>query len=48
MDRKLPLISAVGHKRTFCGAISVSALPPESGHPQRKNNVCFGPKADIS
>ncbi|MFZ0029200.1 MAG: hypothetical protein WAK72_23900, partial [Pseudolabrys sp.] len=40
--------SALGHKRTFCSAIGMSAFPPIADVGGAKRNVRFVPKADIS
>ena len=40
-------MSALGHKRTFRGAIVMSALPPKADIGRLDWNVRFGPEADI-
>ena len=40
-------MSALGHKRTFCGAKAMSALPPIADIRSAKTNVCFVPLADL-
>jgi hypothetical protein len=40
-------MSALGHKRTFRGAIAMSALPPKTDISLFKWNVCYGPIADV-
>ena len=41
-------MSALGHKRTFRGAIVMSALPPKADIPRTRCYVRFVPIADIS
>jgi hypothetical protein len=38
-------MSALGHKRTFCGTKVMSALPPKADLCGANKHVCFGPKA---
>jgi hypothetical protein len=40
-------MSALGHKRTFRLALSMSALPPKADIEATQTNVCFVPKADF-
>jgi hypothetical protein len=40
-------IFAGGHKRTFCDAGAMSALPPIADMCGATRDVCFGPIADI-
>ena len=40
-------MSALGHKRTFCAAEAMSALPPKADMCDAKTNVRFVPIADI-
>ena len=40
-------MSALGHKRTFCNATAMSALPPKADIGTQSWNVRFVPKADI-
>ena len=42
-----PLMSAMGHKRTFSKVCAMSALPPEADIDRHDWNVRFVPKADI-
>jgi hypothetical protein len=42
-----PLMSALGHKRTWRDQIAMSALPPIADIPRRNLNVRFVPGADI-
>src|SRR5262249_35647737 len=41
------LMSALGHKRTFCDARGMSALPPKADIRARGWNVRFGPIAGV-
>jgi hypothetical protein len=41
-------MSALGHNRTFGGAIVMSALPPKADMCDAARDVRFGPKADIA
>jgi len=43
----MPLASALGHKRTFCDAAAMSALPPKADIPRDEQHVCFVPIADL-
>src|SRR4029077_1781713 len=45
---KARLVSALGHKRTFCDAGVMSALPPKADSCSAPADVCFVPKADIA
>ena len=40
-------MSALGHKRTFCNATAMSALPPKADIAESCCHVRFVPKADI-
>ena len=40
-------MSALGHKRTFCVAIVMSALPPKADMCSAARDVRYGPTADI-
>jgi hypothetical protein len=42
------LMSALGHKLTFCDARAVSALPPKADMAERVCDVRFVPISDIS
>jgi len=42
-----PLMSALGHKQTFCIAWPMSALPPIADIGTHSRDVCFVPEADI-
>ena len=42
-----PLMSALGHKRTFRDADAMSALPPKADIGTQSRNVRFVPEADI-
>jgi hypothetical protein len=46
-DEGLQLATAFAHKRTFRGAIGMSALPPQADMCGATKHVCFGPIADI-
>jgi hypothetical protein len=39
---------ALGHKRTFCSAIAMTALPPKADIRRREWNARFVPGADIA
>ena len=41
-------MSALGHKRTFCGTGAMSALLPKADMCGATRDVRYGPKADIS
>src|SRR5262249_29053731 len=41
------MMSALGHKRTFCSAIAMSPLPPKAEICGAKRNVRYGPEVDI-
>ena len=40
-------MSALGQKRTFCGAIAMSALPPKADIPRCMEHAHFAPEAEI-
>jgi hypothetical protein len=40
-------MSALGHKRTFCGAGAMSALPPKADMCSALAHVRYVPEADI-
>ena len=41
------VVSAMGHKRTFCDAGAMSALPPKADIRSAKTDARFVPEADI-
>jgi hypothetical protein len=43
-----PLMSALGHKRTWRLQFAMSALPPKTDIPRRHHDVSFGPLDDIA
>ena len=43
-----PLMSALGHKRTYAVQNVMSALPSKADMPGAARGVCFGPIADVA
>src|SRR5215510_7510540 len=46
-EATLPIMSALGYKRTFALHQPMSALPPKADMCSAAADVCFGPKADM-
>ena len=47
-NNPVPLMSALGQKRTWRLQFAMSALPPKADIPRLHHDVCFGPISDIT